>query len=131
MATTFQDLLLEQRFTIQMIARILLNYRKLGKDKFTAVKTRNRIDELEKLWTECKALHVRIRQAAATQEMQRQAYFMQNEFDEATVEYESSMDWLMELLNKLTAGNSTAQQVNPDNSVVCSYSRIDCKFELP
>lgn len=46
---SLKDLVVEQRSIITMMMRILPNYRRIGKDKFTAVKTQNRIEALEKL----------------------------------------------------------------------------------
>jgi len=46
---SFEGLIIEQRETFKQFRRILPNYRKLGKKRFTLSKTNTRIDGLKEL----------------------------------------------------------------------------------
>lgn len=133
MSTTFQNVFFEQRFMIQLISRVVSNYRKCGKDKFTAVNTRSRIAELEKTWADCKTLHVRLQQVATSEEVQRNPYFVQQEFFEAETEYFESMDVLTELFAKQTEGPIMNKQDGnrTENFSVCNDAHNSFKFALP
>lgn len=77
--SSFENLIIEQRSTIEHLNRILPNYRKLGKDKFSAVKIRNHISALKEKWTMCESLHIQLQQTAS--EVQRNHdYFTKEEF---------------------------------------------------
>lgn len=131
MPKNFANLLAQQRLTIQLIARILTNYRKLGKDKFTTVKTRSRLSDLDKLWSECRSLHIQLQQAASEEDLRQHEYFVNEAFFEAATEYESSKDALMELLPQQSPDIASVKQINPDGSSASIDPHGSCNFALP
>ncbi|GAB1869620.1 hypothetical protein CAJAP_10699 [Camponotus japonicus] len=97
---SFEGLIIEQRETFKQFRRILPNYRKLGKERFTLSKTNTRIDGLKELWSKCRALDVKIKQA--TTEAQRQhKYFGDSEFLNAEADFEDHLDQLLEIADYL------------------------------
>lgn len=111
---SFEDLLIEQRITIGQIQRIVPNYRKNGKDKFSAYKTRTRIDSLQQLWQKCVELNVRLHQTVTSEE-RNDDYLKNTEFINAEADYEEASDVLLELLasqEKVTPSGSTPKVAN-------------------
>lgn len=105
--STFEHLLIEQRTAFDRLRRILPNYRKIGKEKFTASKTCNHVSALQETWTECKGLHVKLQQKA-TEAMTKHDYFAREEFLEAEDDFEEAMDSLTELLEQQQSPPSRA-----------------------
>lgn len=95
---SFEALLIEQRSTFKQFRRILPNFRKIGKDRFSASKTRTRIQNLQESWSACKALDVQLR-LKASDAQSRHAYFLDEELLNAEADYEEIFDQLTDILD--------------------------------
>ncbi|CAL1671716.1 unnamed protein product [Lasius platythorax] len=128
--SAFDNLFIEQRSTIEQLKRILPNYRKLGKEKFSAVKTRNRITALQDMWTSCKSLHVKLQQTATETQRQHQ-YFTEEEFFDAEGEFEDSLDTLAELLSKQEKPAQSVATSKAGDTTLFGEAHNTSAFALP
>jgi len=80
MAETTKDLLLEQAEVISAIARTLPNFKKTAKASLTESRVQGRLSALEKLWSECRSLHVRLIRTATDDERRTCGYFKEQTF---------------------------------------------------
>jgi len=98
--SSFKNRLVEIRSTIQFMNRIVPNYKKGGKEKFTVSKTKIRMEQLREHWQACCKLHVYLLQLANEDE-KKDDYFTKDEIGAAEREFEESLDYLANLIDQL------------------------------
>ncbi|XP_043271176.1 uncharacterized protein [Venturia canescens] len=97
--SAFDNLLIAQTAQLHQIRRVIPNHMRLGKEKFTASKTRTRISSLQELWSACCARDVLLQQKASEAQLDHE-YFAKDEFLSAEHDFEEALDQLTDLLNQ-------------------------------
>ncbi|CAL1672750.1 unnamed protein product [Lasius platythorax] len=83
MSSKLSQLIVEQTNTIALLARVLINFKKLAKVNVTVSKTQGRLSDLKELWNKIQALHNRICYLATADEKKDQPYFSNEHFYDA------------------------------------------------
>jgi len=96
MAEDLRNFLVNQTTTMNLIKRVLINYKKLPKVNVMLQKTRARLSDLKTLWKEARHLHGRITLAATAEDKKKLSYFLQDEFFVAEDAYNEAADHLQE-----------------------------------
>jgi hypothetical protein len=114
-ATTLNDLLAQQQALMHSITRVLDNFKKLGKNNYTAAKVRARIANTKNVWTQCLRVHSALLQAIPEAKRSAFDYFKRELFDQAEDIHLATLDYMAECLEELapTPPLMTANQV-PD-----------------
>jgi len=125
--SSFKDCL-EIRSTIQFMSRIVPNYKKNRKDKFTASKTKIRIDQLREHWQTCCKLHINLLQVADKDDSSDN-YFKNDEIGAAETLFEESLDFLTSLFDKLELRAPPAADQRPASPTFLVTGHRSCRYQ--
>ncbi|XP_024890929.1 uncharacterized protein LOC112466832 [Temnothorax curvispinosus] len=100
-ATTTNDLLAQQQALMHSITRALDNFKKLGKNNYTAAKVRARIASTKEVWTQCLRVHSALLQAIPEAKRSTLDYFKNKLFDQAEEIHLTTLDYMAECLEEL------------------------------
>lgn len=85
---------------IELLQKILVNYKKLPKVSVTLPRIRGRKEQLEVLWHDCRRIHARIMVVANAEDKDTKTYFLKDEFNKAANTYEETADFLNDAIAK-------------------------------
>ncbi|XP_012216467.1 uncharacterized protein [Linepithema humile] len=126
--TDVRNLLIEQSATIDLLKRVLMNFKKLSKANLTLPKTQRRLSQLEVLWDSCRRLHVKLLQIATAEEQRTLSYFQGDEFLAAEEIYQDIADTLQETISRYTSTQIVSRNRSTDSSI--NDLNNNC-FQLP
>lgn len=119
----------EQIIAIDLLQKILINYKKLPKANVNLPRTRGRKEQLDTLWNDCRRLHARIVVLVNPEDKDSKQYFVKDEFGRAAAIYEESSDYLNEALDKFNVIES--QELDRNNSFVSRDPAAVGSLQLP
>ncbi|XP_043264208.1 uncharacterized protein LOC122404337, partial [Colletes gigas] len=114
MAERAEGLFIQQVTTIAAIRRVIVNYKKLPKAQVSLARAKNRKENLEKLWDECRATHQLILQSTKAEDHKGISYFKDNTFLDAEDAYFDASDFLSDAIAQLDVGSKTQSDQNPN-----------------
>ncbi|XP_046145658.1 uncharacterized protein LOC123988943 [Osmia bicornis bicornis] len=120
-----------QTQTLRSIDRALINFKKLGQTKMTAATTQNRMTMLKEAYIQSQDLDARI--AACTDKATKSSlpYFVDNLFIESEERYQEALDYMAEVLAKVTPPpQSTTANANSNSTTSKSTVHLP-KIQLP
>lgn len=95
------ELCQKQLSLFHSIARSLDNFKKIGKNKYTAAKIRSRVTSLKETWTQCLQNHAALLQAIPEDKRGAVAYFKDQLFDIHEDVYQDTLDYMAECLEDI------------------------------
>ncbi|XP_071575751.1 uncharacterized protein [Temnothorax nylanderi] len=128
-ATTMNDLLAEQQALIHSITRALDNFKKLGKNNYTAAMVRARIASTKEVWTQCLRVHSALLQAIPEAKRSTLDYFKNKLFDQADEIHLKTLDYMAECLEEL-APMPPLMSANQVPGAACSHGSSASSFSL-
>ncbi|XP_076299895.1 uncharacterized protein LOC143218550 [Lasioglossum baleicum] len=133
MTDTSESLLIQQDTAIAAIKRVIVNYKKMAKPQITLVKVKSRLDQLEKLWIECRQTHSRLLLVTKAEDQKTIPYFKANVFLDAETAYLDASDTLNEVIAQLDiAGGTSKISPNTDSSVAANSVSVQLpRLSLP
>ncbi|XP_043257967.1 uncharacterized protein LOC122400510 [Colletes gigas] len=129
MAERAEGLFIQQVTTIAAIRRVIVNYKKLPKAQVSLARAKNRKENLEKLWDECRATHQLILQSTKAEDHKGISYFKDNTFLDAEDAYFDAEDFLSDAIAQLDVGSKT--QSDQSNVSICHDSVASASSQLP
>jgi hypothetical protein len=112
MAEDLNNFLENQNIVINVIKRLIINYKK-PKANITLTTTRSRLADLQKHWEKMQGLHAKIN-LAATAGDRKNPYFLQDDFLAAEEAYYEASDlYLQEAISSYVALESPVYDPNP------------------
>ncbi|XP_012543469.2 uncharacterized protein LOC105840926 [Monomorium pharaonis] len=106
---TMKTLITRQQSQLQMVARALANFKKIGRNNYTPAKIRSRIAQLKDTWSQCTNVHVAMLQAFTNEEQEAIEYFEHQEFERHEELYQSTLDYMAEALEMMEPPGSLPQ----------------------
>ena len=95
------DLLAEQSELLRMIARTSENFRKFGKNNYTAARIHSRIATVKETWTKCIRGHAILCSKVPEKDRASHPYFQQNQLEVYEEHYHAALDLMQEWLEEL------------------------------
>ncbi|XP_076684109.1 uncharacterized protein LOC143377076 [Andrena cerasifolii] len=110
----WQLLVKEIRLLLQGSVRLLANFKKMGKAKFTEENAEDRLVKLNETWNRCEALNLELELLLPDAERSACPFVAQEEFARAEDEYWAARDFLREIIKSFqspqTSGSSDGTQ---------------------
>jgi len=95
------DLLIKQHSLFHSVARSLENFKKIGKNNYSAAKIRSRMFALKETWTQCIQTHSLLLQAVQETKRESIDYFTNQSFDVHEDIYQETLDYMTECLEEI------------------------------
>ncbi|XP_077272766.1 uncharacterized protein LOC143903178 [Temnothorax americanus] len=95
------ELLVQQQALLHSISRSLENFKKIGKNNYTAAKIRSRITSLKETWSQCVQVNAQLLQACPEDNRAAFDYFKQHQFDAIEDIYQGTLDYMVECLEEI------------------------------
>lgn len=108
--STERALVEKQLQSLSSLSRVLDNFKKVGKNNYTAAKIRSRITTLKEDWARIRDYHATITAAISSTSKQSLAYFKDHQYEIHEEVYQSTLDYMTECLEELEP------YVNPNHS---------------
>lgn len=122
----FKTLLDLQNDHVHSLSQTTVNFKKLGRAKWTQATIKARIDKTHQLWKTIQDEHRSLRAAAARDDQLKHEYFTLNLFQEYEGIYDETIDFFVNLLNDNQPTVQSAESDVEELSVHCNAS-----FRLP
>ncbi|XP_076660479.1 uncharacterized protein LOC143363835 [Halictus rubicundus] len=103
MATTMDDLLLEQEAAMKALARVLPNLKKLGQNNFTVPKLQMRLEYLKETFAQCRENNRRLQSFRKTEGATKLTYFKEEHFNRCEDDYTMAADFIADSIQTLAA----------------------------
>lgn len=116
MSDDLRLLLTEQTTTINLIKRVIINYKKLPKANITLSKTKGRLEDLKTHWEKAQRLHCRISHLATADDCNTLSYFLHEEFFAAEDAYNAAADILHDAISNFVKTDVPACDGSTDSS---------------
>ncbi|XP_025996217.2 uncharacterized protein LOC113005209 [Solenopsis invicta] len=101
---------------LQTIERVLANFKKIGRNNYTATKIRQRMTMLKESWAECRENHAILMQTIPEEKRANISYFKDAKFNLHQEVYEETLDYMADCLEELEPAPS-ASSCNPLQSI--------------
>ncbi|KAH0944380.1 hypothetical protein HN011_011445 [Eciton burchellii] len=121
MAEDLNSFLENQNIVINVIKRLIINYKKLPKANVILTKMRSRLADLQKHWEKVQSLHAKINLAATAEDRKKLPYFLQDDFLAGEDAYYEAADYLQEAISSFVASESPAY--DPDTAFTVGMNR--------
>jgi hypothetical protein len=95
------ELLPKQQMLLQSVARALTNFKKLGKNNYSAAKIRARIGSLKETWAQCVEMQAALLTAYPVAMQRDITYFKEQEFEQHEDLFQAALDYMTECLEEL------------------------------
>ncbi|KMQ87429.1 hypothetical protein RF55_13290 [Lasius niger] len=82
------------------IERALDNFKKVGKNNYTAAKIRSRLSTLKELWGLYQEGHIELTKTTSEEARKTMEYFSKNQFDKTEELYHAALDYMMDCLEE-------------------------------
>ncbi|XP_029157227.1 uncharacterized protein LOC114929730 [Nylanderia fulva] len=110
--------LAQQIILLQTIERSLTNFKKIGKNNYTAAKIRQRIGTLKENWTTCVNKHANLVQIVPLEQRANISYFRDAEFERHQEIYEGTLDYMADCLEELEpAPSMSSSPLHPMSTI--------------
>ncbi|XP_029159115.1 uncharacterized protein LOC114931307 [Nylanderia fulva] len=110
--------LAQQIILLQTIERSLTNFKKIGKNNYTAAKIRQRIGILKENWTTCVNKHANLVQIVPLEQRANISYFRDAEFERHQKIYEGTLDYMADCLEELEpAPSMSSSPLHPMSTI--------------
>ncbi|XP_071578643.1 uncharacterized protein [Temnothorax nylanderi] len=128
-AAAVNDLLAQQQALMHLITRALVNFKKIGRNNYTAPQVRARIASAKEIWSQCLRVHSSLLQAVPEAKRSALDYFKNGLFDQAEEIHLSTLDYMAEQLEEL-APPPQHMASNPGPGAACSHGSSASSFSL-
>ena len=129
---TLGGFLVEQYEIINQINHAIPNLKKMGTANYTNAKVQNRLTALEKLWERCQILNIKLRKVATETDQKGEDYFIKGEFLTAEDTYNTTADYMIDVLDCLNkeVNQSTAVRQDGGDSTIL-HAAAATGFSVP
>ncbi|XP_071631892.1 uncharacterized protein [Temnothorax longispinosus] len=128
-SATINDLLAQQQALMHSITRALDNFKKLGRNNYTAAKVRARIASSKEVWTQCLRVHSALLQVIPEAKRSTFEYFQNELFDQAEDIHLTTLDYMAECLEAL-APTPPPLTANQAPGAACGHRPSASSFSL-
>ncbi|KMQ83821.1 hypothetical protein RF55_19031 [Lasius niger] len=95
------ELCQKQLSLFHSVSRALDNFKKIGKNNYTAAKIRSRVTTLKQIWAQCVQVHAALLQGIPEDKRDAVAYFRDRMFDAHEDVYQDTLDYMAECLEDI------------------------------
>ncbi|XP_024878250.1 uncharacterized protein LOC112458723 [Temnothorax curvispinosus] len=123
------ELLVQQQALLHSISRSLENFKKIGKNNYTAAKIRSRITSLKETWLQCVQVNAQLLQACPEDNRAAFDYFKHHQFDAIEDIYQGTLDYMVECLEEIEPPRtSDSGRVDLSSSAVGCVDAGTCRY---